>query len=112
MLDAGRRLVSLVRGLGEQLHDDRRDCARDRFAALGGRHGLSCDVAVHPLERLGSREGQTAGQQFVQGDAERIEVAAGIDGPIHAAGLFGGYVSKGARDDSRRLGCLALPRQA
>ena len=40
---------------------------------------LPRDVAVHPFHRIGCRERQTAGQHFVKRDAERIQIAAGID---------------------------------
>ena len=78
---------------------------------LGGRHRLSGDVAVHPLHRLGRRERETAGEHFVQRDAEGIEVAARIDRPIHAPGLFGGHVGERPGDDLGRLRRLALARQ-
>ena len=57
-LDAGGGLVALLGGLGEQLHDDRRDRRRDVRHPLAGRHRLSGDVAVHPLHRIGRGEGQ------------------------------------------------------
>ena len=47
------------------------------------------DVAVHPFHRIGRREGEAAGQHLVQRDAQGVEVAAGIDRPVHAPGLFG-----------------------
>ena len=97
LLHAGRGLIAVLRRLGEQLQDDRRDRAGDLLAALGGRHRLSGDVAVHPLHRLGRREGETAGEHFVQRDAQGIEVAARIDRPIHAPGLFGGHVGEVSR---------------
>ncbi len=79
---------------------------------LGGRHRLSGDVAVHPLHRIGGREGQRAGQHLVERDAERIEVAAGIDRAVHAPGLLGRHVGERAGDDLGRLGRLPLARQA
>ena len=55
---AGGGLVALLGGLGEQLHDDRRERPRDVRDPLVGRHRLPGDVAVHPLHRIGGREGQ------------------------------------------------------
>src|SRR5262249_46724460 len=69
-LDAGRCLVALLSSLSEQLHDDYRNRTRDAFQPLGGRHRLSCNVAVYPLHRIGSRERKTAGQHFVECDPE------------------------------------------
>ena len=111
-LDAGRGLVALLGGLGEQLHDDRRDRRRDTLQPLAGRHRLPGDVAVHPLHRIGRGEGQTAGEHLVKRDAERVEIAAGIDRAVHPPGLFGRHVGERSGDDLGRLGRLALARQA
>src|SRR6202041_1754402 len=43
--------------------------------------------------------------------AQRIEIAAGINGAIHATRLFGRHVGKGAGNDFRRRQHLALARQ-
>jgi hypothetical protein len=55
-LDAGRGLVPVLSGLGEKLQDDRRYRRWDVLHSLVGRHGLSRDVAVDPLHRIGRRE--------------------------------------------------------
>ena len=81
-------------------------------AAARGRHRLSGDVAVHPLHRIGRRERQAAGQHLVERDAERVEIAAGIDRAVHPPGLLGRHVGERAGDDLGRLGRLALARQA
>ena len=111
-LDAGGGLVALLGGLGEQLHDDRRDAARNASDPLAGRHRLPRDVAVHPLHRIGGRERQRPGEHLVERDAERVEIAAGIDRPVHPAGLLGRHVGERAGDDLGRRGRLALARQA
>ena len=103
-LDAGCGLVALLGRLGEQLHDDRRDRGRDVLQPLAGRHRLSRDVAVHPFHRIGRGERQAAGEHLVEGDAEGVEVAAGIDRAVHPAGLLGRHVGERAGDDLRRLG--------
>ena len=66
---------------------------------------------MHPFHRLGRREGQTAGQQFVQRDAEGVQVTARIDRPVHPSGLFGRHVGQCARDELGRGGRLALAGQ-
>ena len=69
-------------------------------------------MAVHPLHRIGRRERQNAGEHLVERDAERVEVAAGVDRAVHPPGLFGRHVGKRSGDDLGRLGRLALAGQA
>ena len=76
--DAGGGLVALLGGLGEELHDDSRERRRDVRDPLARRRRLPGDMAVHPLHRIGSREGQRSRQHLVEGDAQRIEIAAGV----------------------------------
>ena len=59
-LDARGGLVAILGGLGEQLHDDRRERLRDAADPLVGRHRLPGDVAVDPLHRIGGGERQHA----------------------------------------------------
>ncbi len=98
-LSAGRGLITLLGSLGEQLHDDCGDGAREVLQPLAGRHGLSGNVGVHPFHRIGSRERKTAGQHFVKSDAKRVEVAPGINGAIHSSGLFGRHVGECSGDE-------------
>ncbi len=51
-------------------------------------------------------------KHLVQGDAQRIEIAAGTNRTIHAAGLFGRHVGEGAGNGLDRYGRLALVRQS
>src|SRR5262245_59774660 len=74
-LNAACRLVSLLGSFGKQLHDDCRDSGRDIVHPLAWRRWLSCNMAMHPFHRIGSREGKTPGQHFVKCDAEGVEVA-------------------------------------
>src|SRR5713101_4396702 len=108
-LDASGRLVAFLGGLREQLHDDFGDRSGDTLQPFTGRQRLSCDMAVHPLHRIGRGERQGAREHLVERDAERIEVAAGIDRTIHPSGLFGRHVSECSL---RRLGRLSLTRHA
>ena len=55
---AGRGLVALLGGLGEQLQDDGREYGRDSRQPLAGRRWLSGDVAVDPLHGIGRGERQ------------------------------------------------------
>ncbi len=68
-------------------------------------------MAVDPFHGIGGGERQNPGEHFVQGDAKRIEIAAGIDRTIHAAGLFGRDIGQGAGNSLRRRGRLAFARQ-
>ena len=63
---------------------------------------------MDPLQGVGGSERQRAGQQLVQGDAQRVEIAPGIDRAVHAPGLFRGHVGERAGDDLGRRGRLAL----
>jgi hypothetical protein len=69
-------------------------------------------VTVHPFHRLGGAEWQAAGQHLVQRRAQRIEIAARIDRAVHAPGLLGCHVRQRPGNQLRRLGRLALARQA
>ena len=76
-----------------------------------GRQRLPRDVAVDPLHRIGGRERQRSREHLVEGDAERVEIAAGIDRAVHPPGLFRRHVGERPGDHLRRLGGLALARQ-
>ena len=76
-----------------------------------GCYRLTCDVAVDPLQGVGGSKREHARKHLVQGDAQRVEIAAGIHRAIHTPGLFGRHVGKGAGNDFRRRQRLALARQ-
>ena len=57
-------------------------------------------------------KGRLPGQHLVKGHAERIEVAARIDGAVHSSGLLGRHIGQRAGDDLGRPGRLPLARQA
>ena len=79
--------------------------------AITRRCRLARNVAVDPLQGVGGGKRQRTSKHLVQGDAQRVEIAAGIDRAIHAASLFGRHVGEGAGDDLRRRWRLALVRQ-
>ena len=107
---AGGGLVALLGVLGEELHDDGRQRLGD-CGAITRRCRLARNVAVDPLQGIGGGKRQRARKHLVQGDAQRVEIAAGINRAIHAAGLLGRHVGERAGNDLRRRGRLALARQ-
>ena len=109
--EAGRRLVAVLGGLGEKLQDDGRDLGRNAGHPLARGHRLPGDVAMDPFHGIGGREGQRPGQHLVEGDAQGVEIAAGIDRAIHPAGLLRRHIGKAAGDDLGRRRRLALARQ-
>ena len=71
------------------------------FVGLGqrgaeGRGGLVDDVIDDVGEGAGHVVGHAAGEQFVQDDAQGVDVGAGVDGVGLAAELLGGGVGEGA----------------
>ena len=98
MREAGGALVALVGYLGEQLEDDVGDHAGQRRAQRVGRRGRARHVAVHPADGVVGLEGQAAGEQLVEGDAERVEIRAAVDRPVHPPGLLRGHVRQRALD--------------
>jgi len=63
---------------------------------LGGRSGLSSHASRGARARWQwtsparpRREREAAGEQLEEGDAEGVEIAARVDGAVHAPGLFG-----------------------
>jgi len=70
LFDASCRLVSVLRGLGEQLHDDRGKGDRDALNPLAWRDGVPRDMAMDPLHRITRGEGKTPCQHLVEGDTQ------------------------------------------
>ena len=112
LLDTGGGLVALFGTLGEQLHDEFGNSFGDRFQPLAGRRRPPRDMAVDPFHGIGGREGQGPCEHLIKGDAERIEVAAGIDRAVHPAGLFGRHIGQRAGNGFGRLERLAFARQS
>jgi len=76
-----------------------------------GATGCRAMWQVDPLQRIGGSKREHGCKHLVQGDAQRVEIAAGIHRSIHAPGLFRGHVGKGAGNDFRWRRRLALARQ-
>jgi hypothetical protein len=66
---------------------------------------------VDPLQRISGGKRQLTCKHLVEGDAQRIEIAARINRAIHAAGLLGRHVGEGPGNDLRRRRRLRLARQ-
>ncbi len=99
-------LVAILCCLGYELHHNSRERRRDANDPLVGRHRLPRDMAVHPLHRIDSGEGQRPCQHLVEGDAQCVEIAAGVHGAVHPASLFRRHVGKRPGDLLRRRGRL------
>jgi hypothetical protein len=104
-------LVPVFRVFGKEPHDDGGQRSGTSRRLAGGAR-LTCDVAVDPLQRVGGSKREHARKHLVQGDAQRVEIAASIHRAIHAPGLFRRHVGKGAGNDFRRRRRLALARQS
>ena len=75
-------------------------------------HRRPCDLAMHPFERVGSRERQGTCQHLVKRDAEGIKVATRVDRAVHPPGLFRSHVSQCSGDELGRFGSLVLAAKA
>ena len=79
--------------------------------SLGGTGCLAMWQCTHSI---GSEavNGRRPGQHLVKRDAERVEIAPGIDRAVHSPGLFGRHVGECSGDELGRFGRLALARKA
>lgn len=98
LTELGRRLEPAGAILRERVQHDALELRRDRGVALGGRLGSLADVLVGDRDRGVAAEGDVAGQQLVEQDADRVEVGAGVD--RLALRLLGREVRGGAEDRS------------
>src|SRR5262245_3607811 len=78
-LEPAGGLIAVFGYLREQLHDDCRNDAGNLPQALGRCYRPPGKVAVHPFHGVCSGKRQSAGEHLVEGDAEGVEVTAGID---------------------------------
>ena len=63
---------------------------------------------MRPFHGIGGAKGQSTSEHLIEGDAERIEIAAEVDRSVHASGLFGRHVGERAGEGIRRLGSLSI----
>src|SRR5262249_54711532 len=110
-LHAGGGLVAIFGSLGKKLQDYGCDWRRDPFNLITWRFRLACDVAMNPFHRAGRVERKSTSQHLVKGDAERIEVATCIDGPVHPAGLLRRHILQTTGSSFGCNGRDPLPRQ-
>ena len=96
-------LVALLRGLREELHHHRRELGGHRLYTIARRDRLSRKVAMDQFDGIGRGEGQPTSQQFVESDPQSVEVAAGVDRPVHPAGLLRRHVGERASYHFGRL---------
>lgn len=89
-------LVPVFGVFGHQFEDDLAEEGGDVVGVVVGRGWLLGDVAVDEGEGVGFGEGEAAGEELVEGDAEGVEIGTVVDGAVHAAGLLGGHVGEGA----------------
>src|SRR5260370_9785770 len=108
--ETGGTLIALLGVFGEELHGDSRQRLGDR-GAINRWYRRARNLAVDPRRGVGGGEWQRAGEHLVKGDAQRVEIAAGINRAIHAAGLLGCHIGERAGNNLGRYGRLALARQ-
>ncbi len=89
VVQAERALVAVVGQLRQQLADDVGQRARHRRSYLVERPRLARDVTVDPAHRVLGLERQPASEQLVEHHAERVQVRAAVDRPVHLPGLLG-----------------------
>jgi hypothetical protein len=89
-------LVAALGDLGQQLEGDGRQHAGQGGVGAVGRHRGLSQLGVHRRHRVGRREGRAAGEHLVEGGAQRVQIGALIDQPVHAPGLLGGHVRQRA----------------
>jgi hypothetical protein len=107
------RLVAFIRIFGQQREHDPGQHASRPAAHFFGRSRHAGQVAVDPGGRRVGHERQGPGQHLVQVHAQRVQVAACVDGPVHAPGLLGRHVSPGPGNLARRgraAGCAVRRR--
>ena len=107
-LDAFGALVAIVGAFGHQSENQIREQERHPRVADGGRNRSLGHVSVDQLQRVGRFERQPPGEHFVEGDAERVEIAAVIEIAIHPPGLLGRHVRERAFDQVGKAGSVLL----
>src|ERR1700722_19239780 len=93
-LHACRSLVTVFGVLGEELEHNSSNADRDPADALVRRWRLTRDMTMDQFHRVGCREWKRSREHLIEGDAKRVEVAAGVDRSIHPAGLLGRHIGQ------------------
>src|SRR5215831_777398 len=55
-------------------------------------------MTVYPFHWIGCHKRERAGQHFIKGDSERVEVAPGVNRPVDSSRLFGGHIRERSCD--------------
>jgi hypothetical protein len=110
-LDACGGLIPLLGGLGQQFHHDRGERRGNCLRMLVGRDRLPGDVAVHPLHRIRRAKRQRACKHLVKRAPQCIEIAPGVDRPVHSSGLLGRHIGERPGDELGSFGRLTLARK-
>ena len=76
--------------------------------SAGGAGFLAMWQWTHSMGSAGLKR-KIAGEHLIEGNAQRIEVAPGINGPVHASRLFGGHIGEGAGKNFRGFGSPGAP---
>ena len=104
-------LVAVLGVFRQQFHDGVSERPGNVPPVLAQRWRLDRNVAVDPFHRIGGAKRQPPRKHLVECNAQRIEVAAGIDRPVHASRLLGRHVGKCSCDSLGRIGGLAFARK-
>ncbi len=108
MPQAGRALVTLLGGLGEQLEHDLGQERGNRRDERVRRDRLLGDVAIDPLDGIAGPERQGARQHLVEDDAQGVEIGPLVDPAVHPACLLRGHVRQRPLDEPGVLEVLEL----
>jgi hypothetical protein len=105
---AGGALIAVLGVLGHQAQDQRRQRGGDLGPKGRGGEREAGDVGVDQLQRVRRAKRQLAGEELVEGGAERVIVGAIVDRAIHPAGLLGREIGEAALEHLGRGGGAAL----
>ena len=99
-LQGGHRLVAVLGHLGEQLHDQVAERARQARLQLVERQRARGHRVMEDLQHVPAHDGRPTSQQPIEHRAEGVAVGPSVDGPVHAARLLGGAEAGGAFDEA------------
>lgn len=83
-------MVAVFGIFGEEFEDDGGEAVGDIIFMVVGRERALGDVEMDEGEGVVGDEGRGAGEEFVEGGAEGVEIGTMVNGAIHATCLFWG----------------------
>ena len=92
--DAMRILISVLGTFFHQLQDDFAEHFRNVVIHPARRRRAFGDVAMDQFQRIAACERSLPREQLIKRNAQRIEIRAKVNGPVHATGLFRRHVSQ------------------